>query len=48
MTPLVIKIRDDSDGHFHKDDPFQNRGSHFNDEGDNHYEYGRKRQPLWL
>ncbi|SET02117.1 HNH/endonuclease VII fold putative polymorphic toxin [Kosakonia radicincitans] len=34
-----VYIRDDAGGHFYKDDPGQNRGPHFNDEQDNHYDY---------
>jgi RHS repeat-associated protein len=33
-------IRDDARGHQYSDDPSQNRGSHFNDESGNHYDYG--------
>ncbi len=32
-------IRDDAGGHNYPDDPSQNRGSHFNDEAGNHYDY---------
>ncbi|NQP01810.1 hypothetical protein HO940_09830 [Streptococcus suis] len=34
-----IAIRDDAGGHVYKDDPSQNRGPHFNDDGGNHYDY---------
>ncbi len=33
------KIRDDIKGHDYPDDPSQNRGSHFNDEHGNHFNY---------
>ena len=36
------KIRDDAKGHKYKDDPSQNRGSHFNDEHGNHFNYPSK------
>ena len=34
-----IEIRDDAAGHIFKDDPFQNRGPHFNDPNGNHFDY---------
>ena len=34
-----VYIRDDAGGHFYEDDPSQNRGPHFNDDQDNHYDY---------
>ena len=36
------KIRDDVKGHQYKDDPSQNRGSHFNDKFGNHFNYPSK------
>ncbi|MGR3774575.1 HNH/endonuclease VII fold putative polymorphic toxin [Bacillus paramycoides] len=32
-------IREHSGGHTYPDDPSQNRGSHFNDVHENHYDY---------
>ena len=34
-----IEIRDAAAGHLFEDDPFQNRGPHFNDPGGNHFDY---------
>ena len=34
-----IEIRDDVNGHIFNDDPFQNRGPHFNDPSGNHFDY---------
>jgi filamentous hemagglutinin len=34
-----IRIRDDAAGHFYGDGNAQNRGPHFNDSKDNHYDY---------
>ncbi|NQP27597.1 DNRLRE domain-containing protein [Streptococcus suis] len=36
---VTVTIRDDAGGHVYKDDPSQNRGPHFNDDGGNHYDY---------
>ncbi|HDC4527413.1 TPA: hypothetical protein O8U08_002802 [Enterobacter cloacae] len=35
----TIKIRDDAAGHFSGANDSQNRGSHFNDDKGNHYDY---------
>lgn len=35
----TVKIRDDSAGHFYGENDPQNRGSHFNDDKGNHYDY---------
>ncbi|MET7951649.1 polymorphic toxin-type HINT domain-containing protein [Micromonospora sp. NPDC005324] len=35
----TIRIRDDAGGHKFPDDPSQNRGSHFNTENGDHYDY---------
>jgi hypothetical protein len=35
-------IRDDVAGHRFEDNPSQDRGPHFNDENNNHYEYPSK------
>lgn len=37
--PKIIRIRDDASGHFYGEGNPQNRGSHFNDEKGNHYDY---------
>ena len=34
-----VQIRDDIGGHEFLDDPSQNRGAHFNDPQDNHFDY---------
>jgi len=34
-----VIIRDDTAGHQYPDDPSQNRGPHFNDSADRHYDY---------
>lgn len=34
-----IRIRDDSNGHYFGEGDSQNRGPHFNDEKDGHYDY---------
>ena len=34
-----IEIRDDAAGHIFLDDPTQNRGPHFNDSNNNHFDY---------
>ena len=39
-----IKIRNDVKGHTYLDDPSQNRGSHFNDNFGNHYNYPSKKK----
>ncbi len=38
-TVSTIKIRDDAAGHFFGANDSQNRGSHFNDDKGNHYDY---------
>ncbi|HEL2150146.1 TPA: hypothetical protein TZC45_000822 [Streptococcus suis] len=39
FSDFTTIIRDDAGGHVYKDDPSQNRGPHFNDDGGNHYDY---------
>ena len=34
-----VSIRDDAGGHTYPDDPSQNRGPHFNDTLERHYDY---------
>lgn len=35
----TLTIRDDAKGHFFGENDLQNRGSHFNDDEGNHYDY---------